>query len=150
MSVADPWLACSPDAIISRSACTEPQHVLLEVKCPQRCQAASLADVASQKGSGFCLELVDGHFHLKLSHKYYYQVQLNLLVTDLQLAMLLVWTPQEMFVQPINRNDDLLSNILPRLHVFYFKHLLPALYTELVNANTTSSPCHLAVLQTPC
>ena len=53
VSVADPWLACSPDAIISRSACTEPQHVLLEVKCLQRCQAASLADVASEKVLGF-------------------------------------------------------------------------------------------------
>ena len=118
-----PYLACSPDGIVSTSS----GQGLVEVKCPYRCRSADLYQVTRDQQS-FFLELIDGKLSLKRGHKYYYQVQMSLMVLDLEWADFVVWSPHDLFIERICRNNDFLIPALPKLERFYKDHLLPALF----------------------
>ena len=121
-----PWLAASPDALAS-----DPLHGvgLVEVKCPYSCREGKTLRKAAES-SHFCLKVVGNHLQLKSSHAYYYQVQHQLEVTGKPWVDFVVWTPKEMFVQRILRDEDFFGKIAPKLKAFYFDHLLCALCTE--------------------
>ena len=72
ISTDHPYLAASPDGIVSCDYCGEG---LLEIQCPFKYKDNSLADVA------FYLERqLTGEMKLKISHNYYLQVQARLSV----------------------------------------------------------------------
>ena len=125
ISLDELWLACSPDGIIFNSSSAD--KGLLEVKCPHRCSTMSFRDAARQPS--FCLKY-DEQVALKTQHQYYYQVQHGLFVTGMRWADFVVWSPRELFVQRVERDDDLVDAMLPRLRLFYECQLLPALYAE--------------------
>ena len=95
---------------------------IVEVKCPYRCRNTPLAAVASQQKT--FLQLVDKKLSLKCGHAYYYQVQMALLVTNMQWADFVVWRPSELFVERLERDDNLIATMLPKLDKFYMEHLL--------------------------
>ena len=76
----EPWLACSPDGLISNSS--TPDKGLLEVKCPFRCSSMSFEEAA--KSASFCLKREKDSFPLLQSHSYFYQIEHSLLVTRLR------------------------------------------------------------------
>lgn len=125
VSIDFPFLACSPDGIVSVSTSTD--KGLVEIKCPHRCQNTLLASVGVQDRS-FCLSSNDGKLALRQNHPYYYQVQMSLLVTNFLWADFVVWTPLELYIERIERDNDLLLAMGPRLEEFYMNHLLPALF----------------------
>ena len=66
-----------------------------------------------------------------------YQVQVAMFVCQLAWCDFCVWSPEFSVVQCIVRDDTFLAKVLPKLHSFYFSHLLPALSAEaLVVAGT--------------
>ena len=72
---------------------------------------------------------VDGTGHdlsLKRQHAYFYQIQLQLYVTECTWCDLVVWTPEDVFVQRIAKEEGFVEGHLPKLKKFYFDHLLPA------------------------
>ena len=96
ISASEPWLACSPGAIISDSSAS--CQSLLEVKCPHHCRDKLLLDAA--ENLTFCLQRdPDGTLKLRKRHSYYYQVQHGMMVTGLKWCDFVVWTPAELFVQ---------------------------------------------------
>ena len=119
-----PWLAATPDAFA-----TDPMSGtgVVEVKCPYICRDKSLWDAAA---SSSCLSVLGESLSLKKSHTYYYQVQHQMFVTDCDWADFVVWTPRETHVQRIVRDRAFFEGVLPKLHDFFFGHLLPALYSE--------------------
>ena len=68
ISVDHPYIACSPDGIVTTSA----GKGLVEVKCPFRCRQTDISHVASTQRSFFLEKIGDGELRLKRSHKYYY------------------------------------------------------------------------------
>jgi len=89
-----PWLAASPDAIVSDFS--EPIHKrgCLEVKCPYVCETRTIED-ACKMVKGFCLRSVAGQIQLSESHLYYYQIQAQMHVSKLQWCDFVVWSPME-------------------------------------------------------
>lgn len=134
-----PWLAASPDAIVTDFS--EPIHKrgCVEVKCPYACETRTIED-ACKMVKGFCLRSIDGQIQLSKSHSYYYQVQTQMHVTNLQWCDFVVWSPmeEEPFVQRIKYDSTFMENNLSKARTFYFKKFLPAVVPYLIVSPTES------------
>ena len=75
-----PVIGASPDGVVSCICCG---NGVLEIKCPYSHQNTHIQDAASQD-STFCLKKVDGSLRLDNSHTYYYQIQTQLFVCDVE------------------------------------------------------------------
>ena len=74
-------MGASPDGIISCTCCGKGT---LEIKCPYCHRGESVTDAAYEDHK-FCLQLnSDGSLHLDHTHAYYYQVQTQLFVSDVE------------------------------------------------------------------
>ncbi|XP_068440804.1 uncharacterized protein [Clinocottus analis] len=123
-----PWLAASPDGIVTDSR-TGQWLLCLEVKCPYKHRDRRVED-ACRDDRAFCLQLQDGQppsYRLKTSHSYYTQVQVQLAVLGLQQADLVVFTLKETAIVPVTFDPELWAETLSRLETFYKDAVLPHL-----------------------
>ncbi|XP_058489100.1 uncharacterized protein LOC131462135 [Solea solea] len=126
-----PWLAASPDGIVTDS--TTGQWLLcLEVKCPYKHREGGVEEACQD--SGFCLEIEDRQmpgespaYRLKTSHSYYTQIQCQLAVTGLQRADLVVYTTKETAIVPVTFDAEMWAETVSKLEIFYRDAVLPRL-----------------------
>ncbi len=78
ISVSNPWLAASPDGVVSDPS--ETTQGLVEVKTPFSMKENTLEEAC--KTSSFCLERKNDEYQLKTRHDYFYQVQCQLYCTN--------------------------------------------------------------------
>ncbi|XP_013884212.1 uncharacterized protein LOC106532638 [Austrofundulus limnaeus] len=132
-----PWLAASPDGIVTDSR-TGQWLLCLEVKCPYKHRNRRVED-ACREDPTFCLQLQDkdeqNHreppvYHLKTSHSYFTQVQCQLAVTGLRWADFVVFTLQEVAVVPVTFDPELWDETVSKLEVFYKDAILPHVETQ--------------------
>ena len=131
-----PWLAATPDALVTFSQnneCLDLQDEglqnegCLEVKCPYLCSKKSIFEVALECQS-FCLQNNDGNLLLKRSHQYFYQVQAQLYVTGLPWCDFVVWTPnKEIYVERIHYDQSFIEQAIAKARIFYFDLFLPSI-----------------------
>ena len=121
-----PFLAASPDGIVHSKV----GRGLVEVKCPYSCRDLPLS-AATAKPSNF-LKQCDGALRLKRTHAYYYQVQFQMLVTGFDWVDFVVWTPSELHIERISKEEHFNEKCLPKVKKFYFEFLLPALLAECI------------------
>ena len=127
ISTTDPCLAASPDGIIVDSTQAEGrQNDILEIKCPYSGRTMT-PEVACQEANKFCSSLVDGQAILKKLHNYYYQIQGQLVITQLPWCDFVIWTPHGTSVQRIERDENLWKQMYSKLKAFYHENLLPQL-----------------------
>ncbi|KAH9379544.1 hypothetical protein HPB48_004257 [Haemaphysalis longicornis] len=69
------YLGATPDLLVECSCCGAG---VVEVKCPWKVKDGQLSDLLSDKNG--CVTEVDGELELKKTHRYYYQVQLQMFV----------------------------------------------------------------------
>ena len=75
-----PHYGASTDGLVKCDCCG---HGVLEIKCPFSCRECSFFK-GSEDSSSFCLESSeDGQLKLKRTHAYFYQMQLQIKVCDL-------------------------------------------------------------------
>ena len=107
-----PFFGASPDGIVNCSCCGAGT---LEIKCPFRCRHQSFEEAA--ENHSFCLEKENGTLKLKNDHAYYYQIQLQMKICQVQYCDFVVWKEEDMFVQriPIDMEfiDDAMENVQP-------------------------------------
>ena len=126
VSTESPWLAASPDGLV-----TDPQDEasplgLVEIKNPYSAREQTLAEAAAS--SSFCLrQNKDGNHSLKPRHNYYHQVQCQLYCTQRDWCDFVVKTGKEMHVERIRRDNSWFKSNSSRLKKFYFNCLLPEL-----------------------
>jgi len=89
VSTLKPMFGASPDSFTVCACCGTG---VLEVKCPYCVQNTSLEDVAV-KSSFYLSKLSNGKFKLNHDHQYFYQCQLQLMVTERAHCDFVVWTP---------------------------------------------------------
>ncbi|KAL3196927.1 hypothetical protein MRX96_015008 [Rhipicephalus microplus] len=118
-----PWLACSPDGLMRYEGNT----VLVEIKCPARCEKVPIID----KEGKTILEFFDCQARtltLKKSHSFYTQLQLQLYIMNLSQALFYAWSPvQDDKFLFVDRDMNFLSEVVPKLEFFYFTYLLEEL-----------------------
>lgn len=128
-----PWLAASPDGIVTDRR-TGQWLLVLEVKCPFKHRHRRVED-ACRDDPAFCLEIQeDGRkpggapvYRLKRSHSYFTQIQCQLAVTGLQQADLAVFTLKETAIVPVTFDPVLWEETVSKLEVFYRDAVLPRL-----------------------
>ena len=124
LSIDEPFLAISPDRLVSCSCCGDG---ILEVKCPYQFRDTAVVDMVKCRDS--CL---DADFLLKKGHPFYSQVQLQLYVTKLQYADFMVWTTVDSHVCRVYPDSQWFSDTPPLLGEFWRNHVVPALTTSKV------------------
>ncbi|XP_065884579.1 uncharacterized protein [Dysidea avara] len=152
-----PWLAASPDAIVTDFSKPSHSKGCLEIKCPYMCERRTVTD-ACKNINGFYLVDVDGSTELSKSHMYFYQVQTQMHVTCLNWCDFCVWSPVgEPFVQRIEYDKAFMDKALTKAQNFYFNKFLlavtpymiisPCGYSNLSqNSPTKEIPLHRQVL----
>ena len=105
----------------------------LEVKCPY-CKRGMTVEQAC-KDPNFCLYIDDdGVPRLKFGHKYYYQVQGQMYVCNLEWVDFVVWFGgNNVFIERIYFNKDWwYQTVLPRIDFFYKRAFLPEMFTRRI------------------
>ena len=93
---------------------------------PIQTQAKSPHNVVDSK---FCLEHVNnGQIHLKKTHEYYFQIQGQLAICEMEYYDFVCWMSHGMHIKRI-LPDTLFETIKPALDTFFLKVLLPLLMT---------------------
>ena len=125
-----PFIAASPDAIFE---CTCHGPKVIEVKCPWKLvnDYEGVKDYI-QKDSTCCMK---PDFTLKDNHQYYAQVQLQLYVTKLRECHFVMWSPSEIVVSVVQRNDNFITNMLEIFDRFFKTVILPELVTRKVETS---------------
>ena len=93
-----PFIAGSPDGI---SRCTCNGTSVIEIKCPFKYRSVSPVDPSAIGDQQYCL---DSFGNLKNTHKYYTQVQTQMIVCKCAKCDFIVWTPQAMVICTVLRD----------------------------------------------
>ena len=132
VNAAQSWLGASPDAIVTME---NGEKVLVEIKCTYTARDLTV-DEAIDKIKGFCMARMDpsvaecDQVVLKKSHRYYYQVQVQLHVCRINTCFFVAWTFKDTKYIRVTKDDIFLKTVIPKLKKYYFEELLPALTAE--------------------
>ena len=135
-----PFMGASPDGFTQCDCCGKG---VLEVKCPYTHCHKSLRSAAED--ANFCLEKANDGFSLKRSHQYYYQVQVQIAVCDVEYGDFCVCLFSDsdadgLHIERIMCDEAFWSKCLPKVSDFFNTSVLP----ELVGKLSTSSSARLS------
>lgn len=116
------YLAASPDGIIGED--------LVEVKCPYTVQSFQPKQAIIENKIKFAYFDENNTFRLKRNHPYYYQVQGQLFISDKKYCYFVFWTPKGFLYEKIGQDIECWNKMFPKLKLFYFEFMLPALLTN--------------------
>ena len=144
VSPSEPWLAASPDRIVTDPLNSTTQHRgCLEVKCPILCKQKSI----TRNNSTFCIVENNGKIKLSSSHSYYYQIQTQMYVTNLPWCDFVLWTPvQDPFVQRVYYCKSFMERAISKAHSFYFNIFLPSIVSYFIISQNISQSSEVMTL----
>ena len=125
-----PYLACTPDGLIGDDG-------VLEIKSLKLFKEHSINDVINDNGTLIpketvkrqCFTIEDNKCVLKKTHSYYYQVQLQLLVTDRSFCDFVLYAENgPVNIERIYRDNVLINDILIALTALWQRVIAPELF----------------------
>ena len=119
----NPFIGTLPGGIIDCSCC---DSGVLEIKCPFFCKEKTF-DERAQDRSFFMEKDASGDFVFKKDHAYYYQVQLQMKLSNADYCDFLVWREDSIIIQRISLDRDCISAALDRIPTFVKCCILPEL-----------------------
>lgn len=123
-----PYLGASPDGLLHNSENT----FLLEIKCKFNPSKLGLEDLANCS-SDFCLDKgSEGEWKLRRNHRYYYQIQGQLALSNLKQCIFALFykLPDFVHVEIIDFDDEFWSFMSIKLCDFYFNYYLPVIFNK--------------------
>ena len=123
-----PTIRAYPDGLVSCECCGKGT---LEIKCPYSNRGESIASAAFNDKT-FCLNTAsDGSLHLDHSHAYYYQVQTQLFVSDVNYCDYCVCTfaggETGVFIERIQKDEEFWTQCVTKVDLFMRICVLPEL-----------------------
>lgn len=123
----NPFLSTSPDGLVGA-------HGLVEIKCPFTARFhKNLSEFFRQKNSVGLNILSNDSLDLPENHKYYYQIQGQLAITNRSWCDLFIWCPGDSRTVRVEKNVNFWQGIVPKLTSFYMDCVLP----ELIDPRAT-------------
>lgn len=119
------FLAATPDMLVECSCCGAG---VVEVKCPWKVKDGRLTDLLKDANS--CVREVDGELKLKPTHRYYYQIQVQMFVRKKSYADFVLWNAQEINVQRIQKDDSFIASLILTASSYFRTVLLPELVAQ--------------------
>lgn len=117
-----PWLCASPDGLFKNGS----ETTLLEIKCPYSRKDDVLIDHTKELSFVKYIIYQKGHLRLKKCHTYYTQVQIAMYVTNTRQCFF-VYTSKQDIIVAVKRDEEFLSEAVPRLEHFYFNYYMKGL-----------------------
>ncbi|XP_035207441.1 uncharacterized protein LOC118182228 [Stegodyphus dumicola] len=128
---ANPFLCTSPDGLIGDIG-------LVEVKCPYSARdSTNLKEFFKQNKQQGLKWNANGSFYLPDTHKYYFQIQGQLNITNRSWCDLFYWCQGDTLTVRIEKNEKFWKNILPKLNSFFFDCVLPEILDPRATRNMT-------------
>ncbi|XP_072039939.1 uncharacterized protein [Amphiura filiformis] len=129
LSAEHPFIAASPDGIISCDCCGEG---LLEVKCPFTYCDKDLPNKENYDHEAmktFCMapDTDSDTLELKHNHPYYYQVQAQMNVCKKPYCDFVIWNHKDLIIRRIYRDTDFFADQIPQVEHFIKYGVLPEL-----------------------
>ena len=114
---------------------------LIEIKCPFKHRDKHPHSIDDH--SFYLKKDEDGSMHLSKDHDYFYQVQGQLAVCDLDFCDFICWTPLGMHCERITFDQTFFDVIKPALDKFFTSVLLPMLLTgkTTIASSTEAGSC---------
>ena len=120
-------LAASPDGLIYNDQ--NKLHGIIEIKCLKIFRNRTIEQLILDKPpelSKQCFALNDNNISLKRSHLYFYQVQLQLLITEADYCDFILYSSAgKNYVGRIVKDDDVQRQIIKYTKLFWQKILIP-------------------------
>ena len=131
-----PHFGASPDGIVQCDCCG---IEVIEIKCPYSFREHSFAKV-SEDSALFCLESSgNGDFVLKKNHCYFYQIQLQMMLSGYGYGNFVVWRESELVVIRINKDMQFLQDAIDKATEFFKYGILPELIAKRYTRNNIES-----------
>ncbi|CAC5361531.1 unnamed protein product [Mytilus coruscus] len=108
-----PFMGASPDGRVS---CDCFEDILVEIKCPYCQRTAEISD-----------RITDGSLRLDKGHAYFYQIQCQLMVAEVQSCDFVVWTKADFYKERITIDNLFCIDMVERSSLFFKKAILPEL-----------------------
>jgi len=118
-----PFIGCSPDGIVS---CACHQKRLLEIKCPYSMRNAHPKDAAMAHGC--CLN--NGRWSLHSYSEYYYQIQAQMGIADIDQCDLVVYTVKGIHPVTVRFDAEFYNLMLSKVIIFFQNHVFPSLLRQ--------------------
>lgn len=118
-----PWLACSPDGVFHENG----NWKLLEIKCPYSRKENLLVDRDKKISFLRYIKFENDEWSLKKRCLYFSQIQIAMFVLGLKICSLYIYTSKDSIKINVSRDEEFLSEMLPKLQFFYFNYMLPIL-----------------------
>ena len=128
------YLGATPDGFVSCSCCG---RGIFEIKCPFSKSNCTVQEAVEDKN--FYLRLNNGRIQLCEKHSYYFQVQLQLFVTQESYCDFVCLIGSELFIQRIFAHKNFVTSRLQRLNSFYLHGVLPELLAKWHTSASTKS-----------
>lgn len=120
-------LAASPDGLLFNDQ--NKLHGILEIKCLKIFKNKTIEQLVSEKPSELsrqCFKIVNNKIFLKRTHQYYYQIQMQLLVTEADYCDFILYSNVgKIYVERITKDDDVQSRVKKYTKLFWKKLLIP-------------------------
>ena len=119
-------LGCSPDGILRNNV--DDIVGVIEIKCPHVLENTSPFNIENLKPNqkkNLCYTVEKGECRLKKTHKYMYQVQMQMAICDVNFCDFVIWSPQGIAIERISRDRKFWDSLYPKLEAFYKETLLP-------------------------
>nr|CAI5843548.1 unnamed protein product [Callosobruchus analis] len=130
-----PQLGATPDAIVYCTCCGKG---CVEVKCPYLLRDMTLQDYSNRKGS--CLYMQEEQIFVNRKHPYYFQMQMQMALTETFYCDFVIWYPKGLFVERIHFNEDSWLCHSAKALEFHKKVIMPELLGCLYTRSTPSIP----------
>ena len=124
-----PFLGASPDNIATCKCKPPCKSVVVEYKCPwlhkdlEPKQAFLKPEIGGMH--------VNGVFSINPSSRYYYQVQTQMFVTELENCHFVVWTNKGIFCHVVSVDSTFVEKIYPKVNMFWVTYVVPEMMKKL-------------------
>ena len=128
ISVEDPHIVATPDALIKGNRCGER---CLEVKCPFCVKDQSVFEAMSSN-KNFCLTNDGQETRLIRTNPYFYQVQAQLFSTNRQYCDFFIWAEKDWYLERITFEAKFFDECIVRSRCIFFKSVVVELLGKFI------------------
>lgn len=97
----------------------------IEIKCPYSARDKMVREACSTE-QFYCTKDENNKVTLKVRHNYYYQVQGQLAILNLEWCDFIVWTNKDLHVERMKADREFWQQqCLPKLRSYYYNIMLP-------------------------
>lgn len=129
-------MAAFPDCIVQYSCCGT---LSVEIKCPYRLSQNNSfnhqLNIRDMAGLNDPFIHFDGqNVSMNKSHKYYYQVQGQIFITQAKYGIFMVWSKHQKIIINVPRDENLWDHCLSRSRLYFHNIIIPELLANYYTA----------------